>query len=98
MAGTVDGGKQAATTNKELYGQDWYQKIGALGGSVARRETRHFYLHPEVARVAGHKGGTISRRGKANTFTTDGTKWFPPPKYMKPSLVERLRKAVKRWL
>lgn len=54
----------ARDTCKELYGEDWYQKIGALGGSVPRRETRHFYLHPEVARVAGNKGGKTSSRAK----------------------------------
>lgn len=37
MAGTQQGGKQAAKTNKELYGSDFYKRIGAIGGRNGRK-------------------------------------------------------------
>ena len=62
MAGTKDGGKAAATTNKTKYGSDFYAKIGAMGGK--KGVTGGFYANRELARVAGAKGGRISRRTK----------------------------------
>lgn len=63
MAGTLAGGKAAARTNKAKYGADFYAKIGAAGGK--KGHTGGFYANRELARAAGKKGGTISRRGKA---------------------------------
>ncbi len=62
MAGTVAGGKKAAAKN---LARDplFYAKIGAKGGRLGR--TGGFAANPELARIAGRKGGTISRRGKA---------------------------------
>lgn len=37
MAGTKEGGKAAASTNKTKYGSDFYAKIGAMGGKRARQ-------------------------------------------------------------
>ena len=62
MAGTRNGGKQAAQTNKKLYGADFYARIGAKGGK--RGHTGGFYANRELARKAGAKGGRISRRSK----------------------------------
>lgn len=62
MAGTVMGGKRAALKNKQRYGEDFYAKIGALGGK--KGHTGGFYANRELARIAGAKGGRISRRGK----------------------------------
>lgn len=62
MSGTIEGGKQAAKTNKERYGADWYAKIGAKGGK--KGTTGGFYANRELAREAGRKGGLISKRGK----------------------------------
>ena len=62
MAGTQDGGKAAAATNKAKYGADFYAKIGAKGGK--RGKTGGFYANRELARIAGAKGGRISRRTK----------------------------------
>jgi hypothetical protein len=62
MAGTVDGGKRAALTNKKKYGKDFYGKIGAIGGRKGR--TGGFFANRELARIAGAKGGRISRRNK----------------------------------
>lgn len=63
MAGTKEGGQKAAATNKTRHGKDFYAKIGAKGGKLGR--TGGFYANRELARVAGAKGGRISRRRKA---------------------------------
>jgi hypothetical protein len=62
MAGTVAGGKAAASTNKAKYGSDFYAKIGSIGGR--KGHTGGFYANRELARLAGAKGGRISRRTK----------------------------------
>lgn len=62
MAGTKAGGKAAAATNKAKYGADFYARIGARGGKAGR--TGGFYANRELARIAGRKGGRISRRTK----------------------------------
>jgi uncharacterized protein len=62
MAGTVAGGKSAAKTNKEKYGADFYAKIGAKGGRKGR--TGGFFANRELARIAGARGGRVSRRTK----------------------------------
>lgn len=63
MAGTKEGGRKAAATNKARYGKDFYAKIGAKGGRNGN--TGGFAANPELARIAGAKGGRMSRRGKA---------------------------------
>lgn len=67
MAGTAKGGKLAAATNKARYGSDFYAKIGAKGGKLGK--TGGFAANPELARIAGAKGGRISRRKKAAVTT-----------------------------
>ncbi len=71
MAGTKIGGRKAATTNKTKYGSDFYASIGAKGGK--RGKTGGFASEKkgddgltgrERARMAGSKGGRISRRSK----------------------------------
>lgn len=62
MAGTKAGGIAAAKTNKAKYGEDFYGKIGAKGGRLGR--TGGFFANRELARIAGAKGGRISRRTK----------------------------------
>lgn len=60
MAGTKKGGEAAAVTNTSKYGKDFYKKIGAMGGKKGR--TGGFFANRELARIAGAKGGRISRR------------------------------------
>lgn len=62
MAGTKTGGKAAAKTNKNKYGSDFYARIGAVGGKKGR--TGGFFKNRELARIAGARGGRISRRSK----------------------------------
>ena len=62
MAGTKAGGKAAAATNKTKYGADFYAKIGAKGGKLGH--TGGFFANRELARTAGAKGGSISKRTK----------------------------------
>jgi len=61
MAGTKAGGKLAAAKN---LAKDplFYAKIGKKGGHNGR--TGGFAANPDLARIAGAKGGRISRRKK----------------------------------
>lgn len=63
MAGTKEGGRKASITNKLKHGEDFYQRIGRKGGRNGH--TGGFASNPELARIAGAKGGRLSRRGKA---------------------------------
>lgn len=59
MAGTKEGGQKAAIknlANDPLF----YKKIGSKGGQNGH--TGGFAANPELARIAGAKGGRISRR------------------------------------
>ncbi len=73
MAGTKEGGKTAAATNKAKYGSDFYAKIGAMGGKKGR--TGGFFANRELAKEAGRIGGQRSRRGK--TFAGFDSKGLP---------------------
>ena len=63
MAGTKAGVQKAADTNKNKYGKDVYAEIGRKGGRNGH--TGGFAANPELAKIAGAKGGRISKRGKA---------------------------------
>ena len=63
MAGTKEGGKKAAQTNKAKYGRDFYAEIGRKGGKNGH--TGGCAANRELASIAGVKGGRISKRGKA---------------------------------
>lgn len=63
MSGTRLGGKKTAQTNRAKYGEDFYKIIGAKGGRNGH--TGGFAANPALARIAGAKGGRISRRGRA---------------------------------
>lgn len=63
MAGTKAGGLKATATNIERHGKDFYKRIGRKGGKASNNGG--FAANPELAKIAGQKGGRISRRGKA---------------------------------
>lgn len=67
MAGTKAGGQKARETNKARHGADFYAKIGAKGG--VKGTTGGFFANRDLARVAGAKGGRISRRRKTSETT-----------------------------
>lgn len=62
MAGTKIGGKKAATTNKSRYGEDFYVRIGKIGGQNGH--TGGFYANRILAREAGAKGGRVSSNSR----------------------------------
>lgn len=64
MAGTVAGGKHAAETNKRLYGDGFYARIGEMGGTKSRLGGfAYSKLHGLDTHIkAGQKGGKISSR------------------------------------
>jgi len=63
MPGTRAGGLKAAETTKKRYGSDFYTKIGVVGGK--KSSGGGFAANPELAKIAGAKGGRISRRTKS---------------------------------
>lgn len=74
MAGNAIGGAKAAKTNKEKYGNDFYQKIALKAQESWKnngRKPRGFAVamnyplsDPRHPANAGKIGGTISKRGR----------------------------------
>lgn len=64
MSGTKVGGIKARETNYKKHGKDFYMNIGRKGGQNGH--TGGFASNRELARRAGTKGGTVSKRGEAN--------------------------------
>lgn len=62
MAGTKIGGQKAAARNL-ANDPDFYRRIGSIGGKNST--TGGFAANRELARIAGAKGGRISKRRKA---------------------------------
>lgn len=64
MAGTKAGGLKAAQTNKQQFGEDFYKNIGSKGGKNGKGPGYKggFAADNERAKIAGAKGGSISRR------------------------------------
>lgn len=60
MVGSREGGLKAAKRNLER-DPDFYRRIGQKGGRNGH--TGGFAANPVLARLAGAKGGRISRRG-----------------------------------
>lgn len=65
MPQTKEGAAKAALTNKKRYGEDYYARIGRIGGQNGN--TGGFAANRELARIAGKKGGQVSRRGKSES-------------------------------
>lgn len=69
MAGSVTGGKRASKTNKERYGEDFYKRIGRMGGKkgttggfASKKVGKDGMDGRQRARVVGQRGGRISRK------------------------------------
>lgn len=74
MPGTVEGGLKTTETNKKKYGADYYRRIGKLGGIKSRGggfATPKIGIDgltgPERAKLAGAKGGKISKKNKGES-------------------------------
>lgn len=72
MAGTREGGRKAAITNRIRHGEGFYARIGQMGGHNGTTGGfnsdvvgKDGLTGRERARIAGRKGGLISRRGPA---------------------------------
>lgn len=72
MAGTREGGRKAAITNRIRHGEGFYSRIGQIGGHNGTTGGfnsdvvgKDGLTGRERARIAGRKGGLISRRGPA---------------------------------
>ena len=102
MPGTKEGGIKARDTNFAKYGPDFYAKNGAIGGKLGT--TGGFGSpHPgkdgltgkERARIAGAKGGRISKRKPAKSlYLYDIEKDQNPGTIQlrdKPPVLDRLR-------
>lgn len=63
MSGTKEGALKAKKTIIKLHGRNFFKNIGQKGGQVCC--PKGFALNPELAKVAGQKGGKVSKRGKA---------------------------------
>ena len=70
MAGTIEGGRKAAATNKKKYGKGFYALIGRKGGKnghtggfASDEVGKDGLTGPERAKIAGQKGGVKSKRG-----------------------------------
>lgn len=62
MSGTKAGGLKARNKILEKHGKDFYSMIGQIGGRNGH--TGGFAANPELARIAGQKGGR-AKKGKS---------------------------------
>lgn len=88
MSGTTAGGKKAAITNKLKHGSDFYAEIGRRGGRNGHtggfaddKPGKDGLTGSERAKIAGAKGGKISKRGpsakrKKENGKRGGWKWL----------------------
>ena len=81
MAGTKVGGEKAAATNRAKHGDDFYARIGRKGGKngntggfASTVVGRDGLTGKERAKLAGAKGGKISKRGPARRLSDDDIK------------------------
>ena len=93
MPGTKAGGYKARETNYVKYGDDFYNKIGSLGGRVKTSKPKGFAANPELAVKAGAKGGRKSRRtgvttdqGKKKEYYYNGDRIFKATKDIKEEI------------
>lgn len=62
MTQTKEGAAKAAKKIKEEYGDDFFKRIGAMGGKTPTRKPKGFAANPALAREVGKRGGRKSRR------------------------------------
>lgn len=64
MTQTKEGARKAVESTLARYGKDFYRTIGRKGGRSGN--TGGFHANPALARIAGRKGGLISRKKVKN--------------------------------
>lgn len=71
MAGTKEGSRKAAKTNKERYGDDFYSKIGTKSWKNPNRsrKTGFALLSRETVAELGRKGGKKTKDDYRSTKT-----------------------------
>lgn len=69
MSGNTAGGLKAREKIYEKFGKDWYATIGRKGGQNGH--TGGFAANPKLAKIAGAKGGAISKRGKSKKCVSE---------------------------
>lgn len=90
MSGTLAGGRKAAKTNKNKYGNDFYSKIGRIGGQNGT--TGGFASSTELAQRAGSIGGQRSKRGKNHYYIiTQNSQGMKPEFKMEPKTAQGWR-------
>lgn len=78
MGGTLIGGRKAAKTNKERYGDDFYKRLGEKGGkaSAADGAIKGFAANNKRAKLSGQVGGKLSKRGHKFLHTKRGYNYY----------------------
>jgi len=73
MSGSKEGGKKASETLKKLYGEDYYQRIGQMGGLngttggfASDKVGEDGLTGRQRARLAGIKGGKVTKKDFKN--------------------------------
>lgn len=66
MGGTIEGGLQTAKTVKQVYGSDYYQRVGRLGGRAFHKVRGFQGMSMDKVRAAGRKGGALSRKNQTH--------------------------------
>lgn len=70
ISGNRIGGKKAAKTNKDKYGENFYAEVGRLGG--LKKVPKGFAMNRDLAVVVGAIGGKKSKRPKADKVNIGG--------------------------
>lgn len=65
MSGNKEGGRKSAESNKQRHGDDYYHRIGAMGGSKGKTGGFYYmkYVMNDTDRIKrlGSKGGRIAK-------------------------------------
>lgn len=62
------GSKEGAAKARAKRDPNMLKVYASKGGKSVKKENRHFYRNRDQAKIAGRKGGEISKRGKSNAI------------------------------
>jgi len=63
--------RNTAKTMKSKYGDDYFAKIGSMGGKKKVKTKGFGSMSPEKRSAAGRKGGKVSKRTRASDYLED---------------------------